>query len=91
MSQKPESNANEAKSGRPAGSATKKRDVVDAVISVHKCPCGSDKPPKNKRLLRQGEATATVNGILTGSYKHYNAICADCGRAVLYREFRTVR
>lgn len=75
--------------GRPAGSTTKTRDVITGLVVIDKCPaCGCDKPPKNKRLLREGNATATVKGIQVGSYKHFTAQCADCDRAFLYREYR---
>lgn len=79
----------ETKKGRPKNSATKSRQVVTALITVDACPkCGGIKPPVNKRFLRGGEATATVKGVVCGSYKHYSADCADCGSAFLYREYR---
>ena len=82
----------DAKLGRPAGAVTKDRDIVDAVVVVGDCPkCGCTKPPKNKRLLRQGQATATIKGVTVGSYKHFTANCADCGQAFLYREFKAVK
>lgn len=80
------------KAGRPQGAETKDRDVRTAVITCDPCPaCGSKDAPKNKRLLRQGDATATVNGVLCGSFKHYTADCPDCGKAFLYREFKAVK
>lgn len=80
------------KAGRPQGAETKDRDVRTAVITCDPCPaCGSKQAPKNKRLLRQGDATATVNGVLCGSFKHYTADCPDCGKAFLYREFKAVK
>lgn len=76
--------------GRPAGAVTKKRVVLTGLIVIDKCPkCGCDKPPKNKRLIREGNASATVKGFAVGSYKHFNAVCAndDCGNVFLYREY----
>lgn len=81
------------KPGRPQGATTKQRDIRTAVITVDKCPkCGCEKPPKNKRLLRKGDATTTINGIKCGSFRHFTAECADpnCGKAFLYREFTSV-
>jgi len=82
------------KAGRPEGAKTKDRAVVTAVITVDKCPkCGCDKPPKNKRLLREGEADVFVQGQPCSHYKHYTATCAnpDCGNAFLYREYRAAK
>jgi predicted nucleic-acid-binding Zn-ribbon protein len=77
--------------GRPAGAETKERTIVTAVIVVDKCPkCGCDKPPKNKRLLREGIASSTVKGQQVGSYKHFTANCAECDQAFLYREYKAI-
>ena len=79
-------------SGRPPGAVTKAREVVTALITIDKCPkCGCDKPPKNKRLLREGDASAVIDGQQTRSYKHYTAQCAECDKAFLYREFRAAK
>lgn len=84
----------EKKAGRPVGAVTKSRDVVTGLIIIDKCPkCGCDKPPKNKRLIREGNATATIKGVTVGAYKHYNAVCAndDCGNVFLYREYTAAK
>lgn len=82
----------ESKAGRPKGATVKDRPVRNAIICVDACrACGSRNEPKNKRLLRSGDASATVNGIACGSYKHYHADCPDCGKAFLYREFKTIQ
>lgn len=87
-----EAKAEKKTSGRPEGAKTKDRDVRTAVITVDPCPaCGSKETPKNKRFLRGGLASSTVNGVLCGSYKHYSADCPDCGKAFLYREFKAVK
>jgi predicted nucleic-acid-binding Zn-ribbon protein len=81
-----------SKAGRPEGATTKERDVVTALIIVDACPkCGSTKPPANKRLIRQGEASATVKGVVCQSYKHYAADCADCANVFFYREYRAAQ
>jgi predicted nucleic-acid-binding Zn-ribbon protein len=82
--------AADKKAGRPAGSVTKTRDVVTGLVLIDKCPkCGCDKPPKKKRMIREGNASATVKGIQIQSYKHFDAVCAndDCGNVFLYREY----
>jgi len=87
-----EAKAEKKTSGRPEGAKTKERDVRTAVITCDPCPaCGSTAAPKNKRFLRGGDASSTVNGVLCGSYKHYSADCPDCGKAFLYREFKAVK
>lgn len=83
---------NRQSKGRPAGAVTKKRDVVTSLIVIDKCPkCGCDKPPKNKRLLREGDASATIKGVAVGSYKHFTANCAECDNAFLYREYTAAK
>jgi len=82
----------EKKAGRPKDSKTKERDLRTSVIICDACPaCGCKDEPTNKRFLRGGDASATVNGVLCGSYKHFNADCPDCGKAFLYREYKAAK
>ena len=76
--------------GRPAGAKTKDRAVVTTTITRSSCPrCGCTKDT-NRRLRRSGQASGTIDGQTYGSYKHFDADCADCGQALTVAEYEIV-
>lgn len=76
------------KPGRPAGAKTQDRPVVAKAIARDGCPeCGSSDEPKNKRLIRSGQASGEFRGQAYGAYRHYTANCAQCNRALRLTEY----
>ena len=73
--------------GRPTGAKTKDRVVAKQIISRATCPkCGSQQH-KNRRRIRGGITSGTIEGQAYGSYAHFNAECSKCGQALLVAEY----
>lgn len=81
----------EKRAGRPAGAKTQERVSVEQIISRDACPhCASQRPPTNKRLLREGPASGECKGVPYSYYKLYACNCAGCGLGFRLREYEPV-
>ena len=71
--------------GRPPGSSTKERPVVDHTPSP--CPhCGATAKPTNLHNRRRIEGSGTTpDGRPYGAVELRNANCGDCGRPIIVR------
>lgn len=73
--------------GRPSGAKTKNRVVTKQTILRATCPRCKSSAHKNRRRIRGGITSGTVDGQAYGSYAHFNAECCDCGQALLVAEY----